>query len=109
MTITEVDGKLYLDQTGHFPVTSNRGNAYATLFFTVDGNYIKSYPIKSRHGSELLKAYNDVYSFLRVRGYRPQLHKLDNETSRDVEDFIAEQQVKVQYTPADMHCTNIAE
>jgi hypothetical protein len=44
-----------------------------------------------------------------VRGYRPQLHKLDNETSHDVEVFIAEQQAKVQYTPADMHRTNLAE
>ena len=60
MTITEVDGKLYLDQTGRFPVTSNRGNAYDALFFTFDGNYIKSYPLKSRKCSELLKAYDDV-------------------------------------------------
>ena len=38
MTITELDGKLYSDQTGRFPVTSNPGNAYVALFFTVDGN-----------------------------------------------------------------------
>ena len=50
-----------------------------------------------------------MYSFIRVLGYRPQLHKLDNETSRDVEDFITDQQAKIQYTPADMHRTNIAE
>ena len=109
MNITEVYGKLYLDQTGRLPVTSNRDNAYVALFFTVDSNYITSYPIKSWHRSELLKAYNKVYSFLCVRGYRPQLHKLDNETSQDVEDFIAEQQTKFQYTPSDMHRTNIAE
>ena len=50
-----------------------------------------------------------MYSFFRVRGYRPQLHKLDNETSHDVEDFITDQQAKIQYTPVDMHRTNIAE
>jgi hypothetical protein len=109
MSITEMNGKVNSDQTGRFPITSNRGNCYVVIFYAADGNYIKSYPIKSRHRSQLLKAYEEVYSFLRIRGYRPQLHKLDNETSRDVEDFIAEQQAAVQYTPADMHRTNIAE
>jgi len=109
MSIAEVEGRLYSDQTGRFPITSNRGNCYVVIFYAVDGNYVKSYPIKSRHRSNLLKAYDDVYSYLRVRGYRPQLHKLDNETSKDAEEFIAEQQAKVQYTPADMHRTNLAE
>ncbi|KAL7524050.1 hypothetical protein ACHAXR_001126, partial [Thalassiosira sp. AJA248-18] len=109
MSIAEVEGRLYSDQTGRFPITSNRGNCYVIIFYAADGNYIKSYPIKSRHRSQLLKAYDEVYAYLRVRGYRPQLHKLDNETSHDVEVFIAEQQAKVQYTPADMHRTNLAE
>ena len=66
MTISEIDGKLYSDQTGRFPVTDNRGNCYVSLFYTVDLNYIKSYPLKSRHRSYLLKAHDDVYSFLHV-------------------------------------------
>ncbi|KAL7529464.1 hypothetical protein ACHAXR_002975, partial [Thalassiosira sp. AJA248-18] len=80
-------GRLYSDQTGRFPITSSRGNCYVIIFYAADGNYIKSYPIKSRHRSQLLKAllkaYDEVYAYLRVRGYRPQLHKLDNETSHD--------------------------
>ena len=79
------------------------------IFYTVDKNHIKSYPIKSRHINELLKAYDEVYSYLRVRGYRPQLHKLDNETSRDIENFISKKQASSQYNPEDMHRTNIAE
>ena len=79
MTTADVTGKLY----------SNRGNSVVVIFFCADGNYIKSYPIKSRHRSNLLKAYSDVYAYLCIRGYRSQLHKMDNETSRDVEDFIA--------------------
>ena len=89
MTTEDIEEKLYSDQTVHFPITSNRGNSVVVIFFCADGNYIKSYPIKSRHRSNLLKAYNDVYAYLRIRGYRPQLHKMDNETSRDVKDFIA--------------------
>jgi hypothetical protein len=78
MTIVEVEGQLFTDQTGRLPVTSNQGNNYIVVFYAVDPNYIKSYPIKSRHRSEILRAYEEVYAFLRVRGYRPQLHKLDN-------------------------------
>ncbi|EED89749.1 predicted protein [Thalassiosira pseudonana CCMP1335] len=109
MTIAEAEGQLFTDQTGRFPVTSNRGNNYIVLFYVVDANFIKSYPIKSRHRTELLKAYDDVYKYLCIRGYRPKLHRLDNETSKDVEDFIAEQNAKHQYTPPDIHRTNIAE
>jgi hypothetical protein len=56
-----------------------------------------------------LRAYTEVYAWLTARGYRPLLHKLDNETSRDVEAFVAAEQVKIQYTPPDMHRTNPAE
>ena len=84
MTIINLAGKLYSDQTGGFSVTSNQGNLYVVIFYTVDGNHIKSYPIKSWHRNDLLKAYVEVYSYIRIRGYHPQLHKLDNETSRDI-------------------------
>ena len=109
MTMVDVDRQLFTDQTGHFTVTSNRGHNYIVIFYAVDPNYIKSYPVKSRHRSELIQAYTEVYQFLRVRGYRPQLHKLDNKTSKDVEAFIAENNTKFQYTPPDIHRTNPAE
>ena len=60
MTITNLDGKLYSNQTGHFPITSNRVNFYVAIFYAVDGNYIKSYLIKSQHSSQLLKSYDNV-------------------------------------------------
>eukprot|EP00804_Cyclotella_cryptica_P020487 CCRYP_019795-RA/>CCRYP_019795-RA protein AED:0.41 eAED:0.41 QI:0/-1/0/1/-1/1/1/0/277 len=66
LTIAKVDGQLFTDQTGRFPVTSSRGNNYIVIFYIVDANYIKSYPIKSRHRTELIKAYDDVYNFLRT-------------------------------------------
>eukprot|EP00804_Cyclotella_cryptica_P000189 CCRYP_016178-RA/>CCRYP_016178-RA protein AED:0.45 eAED:0.45 QI:0/-1/0/1/-1/1/1/0/133 len=109
MSTVEVDGQLFTNQTGRFPVTSNRGNNYIVIFYAVDPNFIKSYPIKSRHCSELLKAYTDIYQLLRARGHRPQLHRLDNKTSEDVENFITENNTTFQYTPPDMHRTNIAK
>jgi hypothetical protein len=109
MTLVEIAGQLFTDQTGRLPVTSNHGNNCIVIFYAVDPNYIKAYPIKSRHRHEIMKAYDEVYAFLRVRSYRPQLHKLDNETSHDVEVFIKENNAKLQYTPPDIHRTNPAE
>ena len=109
MTINDLDGKLYSDQTGRFSITSNRRNCYVVIIYAVDGNYIKSYPIKSHNRSQLLKYYDGLYAFLRVQGYQPHLHKMYNRTSKDLENFIAEQQAKVQYAPADIHRTIIVE
>ena len=76
MTVAAVDGKLYSDQTGRFPITSNRGNILVAIFYAVDGNDIKSCPLKSRDCSQI-QAYEVVYAFLQMCGYRPKIHKLD--------------------------------
>jgi hypothetical protein len=108
MTVRKVMGSASSDQSGCFPVMSNHSNAYVALFYVYDPNYIKSIPIKNQSKEEFLQAYMEVYAWLTARGYRPLLHKLDNKTSHDVEAFIAAEQVKIQYTPLDMHCTNPA-
>ena len=48
MTMVEATGKIYSNQTGRFPITSARGNAYVVIFYNYDGNHIKSVPIKNR-------------------------------------------------------------
>ncbi|KAL7479065.1 hypothetical protein ACHAW6_004814 [Cyclotella cf. meneghiniana] len=100
----DIEGQLLTDQTGCFPISSNCGNNYSVIFYAVYPNYIKSYSIKSRHHIKLLKAYKDVYQFLRLQGYHPKLHKLDNETLKDEES-----NAKFQYTPPDIHHINTAE
>ena len=109
MTTMQAEGLVASDQTGMLPRTSNRGMKYLCIFYIYDPNFIKGIPIKSRKKEELLRAYKEVYKWCEQRGYKPRLHKLDNETSRDVEDFIATQNAKLQYTPPDMHRTNPAE
>ena len=69
-----------------------------------DANRILGIPIKSRHASELLKAYEQVYKWCKSRGFTPTLHRMDNETSKEVEEFIASQQVGLQYSAPGRHC-----
>ena len=103
------NGLIYSDQTGRFPRTSNRSNKYLAISYVYDVNALLSFPIKSRAKEELLRAYKKIYSYLEARGFKPKLHKLDNETFTDVEEFITAQQAKYQYTPPDMHRSNAAD
>ena len=87
MSTTDSKGLVCSDQTGMFPRISNRGMKYVCIFYIYDANYIKSIPIKSREKKELLRAYEEVYAFCQQRGFSPKLHKLDNETSKEVSDW----------------------
>jgi hypothetical protein len=62
--IIKIKGQLFTDQTDRFPVASNHVNSYIVIFYAIDPNYIKSYPIKSRHCTKLLKAYKEVFQLL---------------------------------------------
>jgi hypothetical protein len=64
MTVLLVTGGISSDNTGCFPVTSNRGNPYVALFYIYNANAIQSVPIKNRSKEELLRAVTEVYAWL---------------------------------------------
>jgi hypothetical protein len=109
MAIYEINGNLFTDQTGRFPITSNRGHAYVVVFYIFNANAIQLIPIKNWSKEQLLCAYRKIYDWLTHHGFKPLLHKLDNETSKDVKAFVAMEQTCIQYTPPDIHCTNHAK
>ena len=69
-----------MDLAGKFPTTSSRGNKYVFLWYDYDSNTMKSVAIKSRHQEEL-RAYNICYEYYALRGFVPQVIRLDNEAS----------------------------
>ena len=109
MAVEAPEGFIASNQTGKLPNTSKEGMKYICVFYIFEPNFIKGIPLKSRRKEELIRAYKKVYSWCESRGFKPQLHKMDNETSRDVEDFIASQQKSHQYTPTDIHRKNPSE
>jgi hypothetical protein len=64
---------------------------YVCIFDIYDPNFIKDIPLNIRKKEEILRVYKEIYSYCKSRGYTPKLHTMDNETSKDVEDFIASQ------------------
>ncbi len=101
-----ISGITSSEQTGHFPITSNQGNANIFIFYIFDANYICSVPIKNHLKGELLRAYHNTYKWMTLQDFKPLLHKQDNEISQKVEQFLLSQQTHLQYTPPDIHCTN---
>ena len=79
------------------------------VFYVFDANYICSVPIKNWSKEELLHAYRKTYEWLTLCGFKPLLHKMENETSHEIENFIHLQQTHLQYTPSAIHLTNPAE
>ena len=102
-------GKLYTDLTRGFPVQSSRGHKYILVAYNFDSNRIHVRPLKSRHDNDTIKAYKEIYSMLKQWGLKPQLHWLDNEASKALENFITKEQTEYQLTPPHIHGRNAAE
>jgi hypothetical protein len=109
MVIHNITGLVFSNQTGRFPITSNRGHACLVIFYIYDTNFIASVPIKNQTKQELLHANQITYKYLSSHGFKPCLHKMDNKFSKDVKDFIQSQQPTLQYTALDIHRTGSAE
>ena len=103
MTAHKDDRQIFSNQTGQLPITSNKDPSYVIIFYIFNENYVKSVPVKNRSKEELLCTYKLSYAFLACRGYQSRLHQMDNETSKDVEDFIAGKQTKLQCIPPGIH------
>ncbi len=104
-----MEGTIYTDQTGRFPVQSNRGNTSLMVCFDVDANYIDAEPIQNHHDNQMIPAYQALWKRVnRGRTDKPKLHILENEAS---EAFKAEikKNCSLQLVPPDTHRRNLAE
>ena len=103
-------GQTYSDQTGKFPVTSSSGNAYLFILYDYDSNAILAEPIKNRSAESILEAYKICHARLSKAGLKPKLHRLDNECSRILKEYMTEEaQVDYQIVPPGVHRRNAAE
>jgi hypothetical protein len=102
--------KLYMDDTGPFPVRAQSGNQYVMIAFYADGNIILQQAFKSKSNRHHIAAYNAIMLHLVARGLSVDLQILDNETSTAYKEVIAfKWKANFQLVPPDMHCCNWAE
>ena len=53
ISFEELKGTIATDQTGCFPITSGRGNAYIMCFYDYDSNVINATAVKSQKKQRL--------------------------------------------------------
>ena len=63
----------------------------------------------SRTKNQILLAYKTNTEMLRKRGFKPKIQRLDNEASQILRDYIDNQRVDYQVTPAGLNRRNNAE
>jgi len=102
-------GQIHTDQTGKFLVPSTSGNKYLFVLYDYDSSYIHAEPIPSRTKFQILKAYKKTIKMLKGRGLTPMLQRLDNEASTLLQEYMAEEGIDYQLTPAGLHRRNSSE
>ena len=100
---------VFTDQTGRFPVQSNRGNTSLMVYYDIDANYIDAEPIKNHADPQMIVAYQRLWERTnRGRKIKPNLHILDNEASEAFKTAIRHN-CNLQLVPPDTHRRNQAE
>ena len=76
-----ITGKIGTDQKGQFVVPSFSGNNYLLVLFDLDINSIFFKQILNCTKPSIKNAYANILNILKNRRIKPQLHRLDNESS----------------------------
>ena len=71
LDVARMNGTVYTDLTGAFPVTFARGNKYLFIAYSFDANGILFECMKSKHNSKMLRVFDKVYTKLTKRGIKP--------------------------------------
>jgi hypothetical protein len=101
---------MFSDQTGQFPMRSQRGNKYIMVMVEINSNAILVEPMKSREDEEMICAYNALLPRLKQAGIVPKKHILDNEVSENMKNHICDTcKINMELVPPGCHQRNAAE
>jgi len=98
---------MFSDNPGRFPITSRTGKEY--IMISTYRNYIHYETMKDRSQEEQLASRRRTQRFYEDRGHRPEYIRLDNETSRAMQEFFKAADMGYEYATRNSHETNEAE
>jgi hypothetical protein len=102
--------KLYIINTGRFPIQACSGNQYITIAFHSRCNAILCTPYVNRSNKHQLATYDSIMRRLANRGHNVDLQILNNEVSTKFKVTIVDKwKVQYQLVPPDIHCHNAAK
>jgi hypothetical protein len=95
----QIDGTTYTDLTGRFPTMSMENNQYVFVAYDYTTNAILVRAIPNREATTIVKAFQDIFSYLESKGFKPKFNVLDNEASSAITNFLHSQDIKYQFVP----------
>jgi hypothetical protein len=107
--VMDLADTIHTDQTGAFPMTSQRGYRYIMVGIHIDANYIYCKLLKNRTEDEMISAYQQMVSRMEVSGLGLKHHQLDNECSEKFKQCIRQNGMTHKLIPPDNHRWNMAE
>jgi len=107
--IDDLTNSIHNNQTRAFPFTSQQGNMYIMVAIHLDANYIFVKPMRNRTKEEMIRAYEKIINRMRMAGLGIKKHKLDNEASDTLKQYICKQEIQFELVPPGNHRQNQAE
>ena len=102
-------GTIYNDNTGIFPVQSIDGHQLFFVTYVYDLNAILARPLKNQQSDTIVTMYQEVFNFLRSRGFTPKFNVCDNQASKMIKEFLAANQCDGQFVVPGDHRVLAAE
>ena len=90
-------------------LTAKLHDTYIMVIVSRKTNYIRLETSKSRHGKDLLAAFESGLKFLRAHGAAPSVVRMDNEISADFRLMLEDEKIRLELAMPHNHRSNDAE
>ena len=84
----QIDGTTYTDLTGRFPTMSLENNHYVFVAYDYTTNAIIVRAITDREFATIVRAFDDIFTHLTSKGFKPKFNVLDNEASHTITEYL---------------------
>ena len=88
---------LYTDATGALPAILLNGHQYFFIAYDYDTNYIFSKPIRNVTDTAIFEAFNEVFTELDNKGYKPRFNVTYNQATGALKYYMVKEYCRWQY------------
>ena len=100
LEMRRMNGTIYTDLTGAFPLNSARGNKLLYIAYSYDASGILWEPMKSKNNSDMSRVFKTVYEKQEKRGINPKFHIMDNKASITVMSWLKRKSIRTEGSTA---------
>ncbi|KAL7479986.1 hypothetical protein ACHAW6_005700 [Cyclotella cf. meneghiniana] len=94
------------DLTGRFPTMSLENKQYIFVAYNYTTNAIIVRAITDRESTAIVKAFDNIFSYLEHKGFKPKFNVLDNEASAAITKYLLDEDIKWQFVSPNKHRVN---